>query len=363
MDTIESTRSPVFVHSLFRSGSTYLFDKFRRTGQFTCFQEPCNEALIDLDTRPESFLKQPDFDNQMLRHPTLEAPYFHEFYQIREHLKGLYKKSFSYDEFFTGSRLSREQEQFFGTLIYAAPDRPLLQFCRSAGRVGALKNRFGGCHVHLWREPRGQWWSYKISSYFDAATQATYAASQLPLVLSKVRSLTHFQSFRGRSVNREIGFYRSHPMCARESYILFFALWLYSFIECERHAAVTICVNKLYDSEYRARITQALSGAGAGTLSFADAKLMHSAFSPAELAFYEEIEDEVAQLFCEFGYAKADVSEAMSAGRTGVRLMPERVIDALTEEIHKLRALVISHADSAGAQAERRPFLRMLSLS
>ncbi|MEA3115191.1 MAG: hypothetical protein QOG58_4990, partial [Caballeronia sp.] len=53
------TKSPLFLHSLFRSGSTYLFEKFRRTDRFYCYQEPCNEALIDLDTNPDGFLKHP----------------------------------------------------------------------------------------------------------------------------------------------------------------------------------------------------------------------------------------------------------------------------------------------------------------
>jgi hypothetical protein len=339
-------KSPLFLHSLFRSGSTYLFDKFRRVDQLYCYQEPCNEALIDLDTQPDGFLKCPAYDSRMLRHPTLTEPYFFEFHCVRDRLKGLFRKPFSFEEYFTGPRLPNAQRRYFGTLIEAAPRRPLLQFCRSSGRIEALKNEFRGLHVHLWREPRGQWWSYKISDYFDAATQATYNARELPTVLGKIRVLAGIRRFQGRSVNREICFYRSHPMGTRESYIAFFGVWLYSFIEYERHACETICINKLNDVAYRARVTQALARAGIDGLEFSDAKLANPMFSETEAAFYEGIESEVAQLFCAWGYAESEVTAALDAARAAMPPAPGLLVDALQKEISQLRALASTHWDS-----------------
>jgi hypothetical protein len=339
-------KSPVFLHSLFRTGSTYLFDKFRRTEQFYCYQEPCNEALIDLDARPDGFLKPPDYDSRMLRHPKLTAPYFFEFYCIRDRLKGLFRKSFSFEEYFTGPRLPNAQKEYFGTLINAAPRRPLLQFCRSAGRVEALRREFGGTHIHLWREPRGQWWSYKISSYFDATTHATYNAVQLPAALSKIRALANIPQFRGRSVNREICFHRSHPMASRESYLAFFGIWLYSFIAFERHASATISINQLNDEHYRSRATQALVSAGVGELDFSDAKLTNSSFLKTEEPFYESIENEVAQLFCDCGYAQSEVAAALAAARVATPPSPGSLVGALQAEIRQLRMLAFMYLDS-----------------
>ena len=339
------TNPPVFLHSLFRSGSTYLFDKFRRTEQFYCYQEPCNEALIDLDTRPDGFLKRPENDNRMLRHPTLAAPYFFEFHCVRDQLKGLFSKSFSFDEYFAGPQLSHAQKKYFGTLIEAAPRRPLLQFCRSAGRIEALRHEFGGVHIHLWREPRGQWWSYKISTYFDATTHAIYNAAQLPAALSKIRALVSVPRFRGRSVNREIYFHRNHPLPARESYLAFFGVWIYSFIEFERYASETICINKLNDDRYRTGVTHALASAGIGELEFSDAKLTNSLFSETEASFYESIESEVAQLFCESGYAQSEVAAALAAARTAMPPTPGSLVDALQDEIRQLRMVAFTHWD------------------
>jgi hypothetical protein len=231
----------------------------------------------------------------------------------------------------------------------------LLQFCRSAGRIEALKHEFGGLHVHLWREPRGQWWSYKISDYFDAATQATYNAFQLPAVLGKIRVLAGIRRFQGRSVNREICFYRSHPMGTRESYLAFFGIWLYSFVEYERHVSETICINKLNDADYRARVTQAFALAGVGGLEFSDAKLTNSTFSETEASFYDSIENEVAQLFCACGYVQSEVTAALDAGRAAMPPTPGLLVAALQKEISQLRVLAFTHWDSRkNPDVERR---------
>lgn len=349
MQETAPTISPIFIHSLFRSGSTYLFHKFRSTDNFYCYQEPCNEALIDLDRNPDGFMKSPGYDSRLLRHPTLTAPYFYESYCIRDRLKGLFRKSFSYEDYFTGPTLPDDQRDYFATLIDAAPKRPLLQFCRSAGRIEALKREFGGVHIHLWREPRGQWWSYKVSDYFDAATQATYNAFRLPEVLMKIRTLANIHCFRGRSVNREVGFYRSHPIGSRESYLAFFGMWLYSFIECERQTSETICINKLNSDDYRAQVVHALSLAGIDGLAFCDARLAGSVFPKAEARFYESIEDEVAQVFCECGYARSEVMSALAAGRSDMPATSDVPGDVLQKEISRLRALAFTHWDTKKA--------------
>jgi hypothetical protein len=242
----------------------------------------------------------------------------------------------------------------------AARNKKRPQNLFSAGRIEALKHEFDGVHIHLWREPRGQWWSYKISDYFDAAIQATYNAFQLPAVLSEIRMLASIRRFRGRSVNRDIRCYRSHPMSSRESYLAFFGMWLYSFIEYGRHTSETICINKLNDVDYRTRVTHALALAGVGGLEFSDAKLANSMFSETEASFYESIGNEVAQLFCACAYARSEVMAALTAGRTAMPPTPDLLVDILQKEISQLRVLAFTHWESQGA-CECRIFPRALS--
>ncbi|MGC2164756.1 MAG: hypothetical protein WA632_01940, partial [Gallionella sp.] len=156
--------TPIFIHSFFRAGSTYLFNVFRRSDHgYWCYQEPEHEMLSHLNDNADELLKFGVDITCDLRHPTLIEPYFWEFCQIKDSLTGLFKKSFSYDNYFENPTkpLPEDQRKYFETLISAAKGRPVLQFCRSAGRIGAINNSFGGIHIHLWRDPRNQWWSFK----------------------------------------------------------------------------------------------------------------------------------------------------------------------------------------------------------
>ena len=71
--------SPIFIHSLFRSGSTYLFNVFRRTGNYWCYQEPENEWLLELDNKPEALLAVTTNNGGNIHHPDIGKPYFWQF--------------------------------------------------------------------------------------------------------------------------------------------------------------------------------------------------------------------------------------------------------------------------------------------
>ncbi len=75
--------APIFIHSLFRTGSTYLFHVFRRcVGHYWCYQEPLHEVIRYAATAPEHLLQLNAESGSRLRHPVLERPYFWEFFQI-----------------------------------------------------------------------------------------------------------------------------------------------------------------------------------------------------------------------------------------------------------------------------------------
>jgi len=356
--------SPVFIHSLFRAGSTYLFDKFRKSRQFHCYQEPYHEALIELNSAPERMLAPPGALSRELRHPQLRAPYFFEFYSVHQSLRGLFKKSFSYDGYFSGLTLPADQQRYLHTLIHVAPARPMLQLCRSAGRVDAIRNAFGGVHIHLWREPRGQWWSYKVSSYFDATTKAIYNARQLPPVLDIIRARAKVGEYRDKSVNREIAFHRRHPVGARQSYFAFFGLWLYAFIAQEHHAAVTICINRLAQASYRDEITDALVREQVGVFDFNDAKMDSLMLGDPEQDFYETIESEVEAIFHDCGYDEAIVAAALETA-SAVRaspdiadMSPKQLVSSLQKEVSQLRAVAIRQLEEHGESGGKRSWWR-----
>ena len=75
---------------------------------------------------------------------------------------------------------------YIASLIAAAVEdgqKPVLTFCRSLGRVGAIKQHFGGWHIFLYRNLFRQWMSYlgqyySGSAYFLSATHRAITLSQ-----------------------------------------------------------------------------------------------------------------------------------------------------------------------------------------
>lgn len=307
--------TPIFIHSLFRAGSTYLFYVFRRSSEgYYCYQEPLHEILLNINNDDAGIILD-IWGNTMaeLRHPTLDKPYFWEFWQIRDSLRGLFKKSFCYDNFFVlevPPGLPDDQRQYFSALIRNAKGRPVLQECRSSGRVAALKDAFRGVHIHLWREPRNQWWSYKVNDYFDATIHRIFNALTLPPILKAVKQECRISDFRHEDLAIEFEHAIKGPLAARENYLAFFALWLYSYLECEKHGDVTVSIDMLrHDPDYRDDITKELAAFGIKGLDFSDCAIPWMNFTDNEIPFFRDVEQYTFELFLRFGYGEADLKK------------------------------------------------------
>jgi hypothetical protein len=330
------TTDPVFIHALFRAGSTYLFNVFRRSNfGYFCYQEPENEFLIHLDRDPARLLQVGKERARELRHPLDADPvYFREFYQIREKLVGVFKKSFCYDEFFVdpGDGLPSDQRVYFQTLIDWALGRPVLQFCRSAGRIGALKESLGGIHLHLWREARNQWWSFKINDYFDSALQRIYNASRLPPVLVAARDICRIPVFHSDDIYAEFEFARRHPLASEVNYFAFYAFWLYAFCEYQAWADATISIDRLsMDAVYRREVQTRLEQLGIGGADLSDCAVPRSLFSAEEADFYRESEERVQNLFLMHGYDRETLQAVIRANAAVYPDAAEKTVDLLRD--------------------------------
>src|SRR5271168_1053815 len=80
---------PIFVHSMWRCASTYLFNVFRRSPQrYFAYQEPIHEVTVTSAANPRHLLEF--LSEKMageLRHPILEKPYFQEIFEVHDHWK------------------------------------------------------------------------------------------------------------------------------------------------------------------------------------------------------------------------------------------------------------------------------------
>lgn len=294
---------PIFIHSLFRCASTFFFQKFRAfAADFTCYQEPFNESLEALNrtAHQQRLLASPEGSG--LRHPPLDRPYFYEFWQRRAHLQGLYRRAFAYREYFTGPTLPVAQQRWISTLIECAEARPVLQFCRSSGRAQALRSAYAGVHLHLWREPRTQWWSYKVAGYFDRVSRLIYEAAVLPAPLEVLARSAATQRFRQIAITPQ------------QNYRLFYGLWLDAWLRLVPVSDLSIGIDAIaLSGPENEACEQQLAALIGRPLELADIRTPGMVFTGPESAFYREVEQDVGALFVRTGLA--DTAQVRSAER------------------------------------------------
>ncbi len=340
--------SPVFIHSLFRAGSTYLFSAFRRSpAGYWCYQEPLHEYIRYAAEAPQRLL---DLDLQLgstLRHPQLQKPYFWEFYEVKDAIAPLFRKELSYDSFFAreGNPSFELAATYLQALLDHARGRPMLQCCRSFGRALAFRRRFGGTHIHLWRNPWDQWWSYQVDSYFDATNQLILNATDLPRVLRAVKELCSVADFHDPNIENEIARASSHRLNARHDYLAFYSLWLYSLIEVERIADVSVNIDLLSSSvAYRRRTLERLRAEDIAELDLSDCNIAQGSFGNADSAFFESVESDVHGLFAAHGYDAAELASALRS-RTDCKPGPRRASAQLVEDAARVREVALRQTD------------------
>lgn len=155
---------PIFLHSLWRSGSTYAWMKFRRLPTCCAFYEPFNETLATL-TVDSALAYQSD---PGLIHPAVIRPYFYEYIPLLvNHASGnkglpLFKDEFSYRNYFIADQELPEQKAYITSLIAEATRQgkvPVLGFVRSLGRVAWFRRQFDAVNIVLVRNLLSQFLS------------------------------------------------------------------------------------------------------------------------------------------------------------------------------------------------------------
>jgi hypothetical protein len=269
---------------------------------------------------------------EVLRHPDIGPPYFQEIYNIRDSLGGLFSEDFSFKEFFPEdpTHLPAGQYNYFNTLIQQAEKRPVLQLCRSSGRLNQLKSAFSGLHIHLWREPRTQWWSYLIDSYFENTINLIAEAPNAPSIL---KTLLHPVS----PIN-EYGF--------EQRYKRFFALWLYAFIENLKFSDLEISID-LLDAKpsYKETVSHALATQNIKHVNFDDCKSPFTKLTTKEIIRYKVVEDEVFEFFHQ--YAHADQLNLIKQKLSDVYELKNTHIDHPTKYRDVALRLMSSHSNEA----------------
>lgn len=338
-------RQAVFIHSLWRSGSTWLFDRFRRSAQeYFCYQEPFHEALLQLDTDPSALLQFADETSRSLRHPQLSHPYFLEFYALREALRGKFRACISYYAFFDPSACTGFDE-YVQALIHAAPATPVLQCCRSFGRVRHLRENHGGTHIHLWRDAVSQWFSYQISDYFDIVSLMVLGARNPPPAILAIRQRIGLPEPEAKPFAAHYATLRVFPMRMEQRYLVFYGLWLYSLLENSAQCDLDINLDQLSeDPAYREVVGNALQKAGIVAVDISSAQSPVSFLDAKEKRSFAEIEQQLEQLFVEHGYSAQQIEDVLQV-RDRHRPKRRATVAMLRRNLRQAREMAYRYGD------------------
>lgn len=260
----------VFLHSLFRSGSTYLFNAFRNETGFWCYYEPLHHQLIEIRQDRLAIFPFDKKTTDKMSHPHLSKPHFYEFKAVlkNDHIP-FFNIHMSYSEF-AAVRQHARLYKYVMTLLVSAPDKmiPLLQFNRSSLRIGWFKRFFrNALHVYILRNHRDQFESY----FRQGEKYNIFLAINLYIIAANCKRWKFDQAYSSYKNKIQITsdlFYDlkrlaflSAELDRAVHYRVFLHLWVTSLVEAKRHADIILDMNRLSESPvYNQQVVQLLRG-------------------------------------------------------------------------------------------------------
>jgi hypothetical protein len=154
-----ASAKPIFIHAMWRTGSTYVWKKFRDQPRYRAYYEPLHHMLV----KPREVLRtdQPKSTAAGLRHPAIDDYYFAEFRFTEKGGVEFFEKPLSYERYCLADGEEDEPlRRYLGNLIAYAGGQgqtAVLQFNRSLLRAGWLARNFSPVNILLVRRPANVW--------------------------------------------------------------------------------------------------------------------------------------------------------------------------------------------------------------
>ena len=283
-----SRARPIFIHAIWRTGSTYIWKKFREQSRYRAYFEPLHEVLLRSQEEIDSL--QPTSVTARYRHPHIDRCYFAEFPFKRRGGVEFFEKHFPYEEYCLDEAASYEPlRRYVGHLISLAQNNgqvPVLQFNRSLLRVGWLNRNFAPLNILLLRQPMDIWQSYLSFEglYFPTVVSLILGQNHHRHPLSEFAQFETVPFYVNDSFENDLEYYRQFTGRSLDVlYPLFYSFYLLTCVSAARYADCIIDMNEVSDSpQARAAATQRLTDLGV-EISLRDCNLpRHRALSPLD---------------------------------------------------------------------------------
>jgi hypothetical protein len=274
----------LFIHSGWRTGSTYVWTKFRQNSACLGFYEPFNEMLSAMSPTDIYTARH---DLAALKHSEIGLPYFHEYIPLLGP-KGhpLFKLEFSYRNYFVVDEPLPDQQAYVESLLGLAGKlgrMPTLGFVRSLGRVAWFRRAFADAvNIVVLRSPLGQWLSAR---QLALEHQHEFFDPMQTLILAQARgSAAVIDEAQRLGVLR----FEDHPLYAAielarqmsakiqpaERFARFAALYALSYLAAVPNADLVIDMDRLSaEAGYQAETAAAIHRLTGVAIDFSDAAM------------------------------------------------------------------------------------------
>jgi hypothetical protein len=296
----------IFLDSSWRTGSTYVWSKFRAVPSTYCYFEPLNEdlevvtpALVDIFV-PWAFA----------RHPKLNAPYYDEFRPLLQSDRGIqgYSVEFAYDSYLADRfvRLPKLQN-YFSRLIEFAHQRsrtPVFGCVRTSLRLNWFRHHMPGIHIFILRDPRRQFISYLRQAangnpYFLERAWVILGANQDNPAFIPLRQVVNIPAFKG-SIRQRNAFYAgySHNADKHQIYVIFYYLHVLTMRNIVENCQAILDIDLMSkDSKSARRAESEIKALTGMDISFSDCNIeTYESQLERSARFFIEIERAVDKL-------------------------------------------------------------------
>ncbi len=249
-NTDDAALRPIFLHGLWRSGSTFVWSRFRAAmGAYSYFEQlyPGLARLTLARLQPEPWREAVAAN----RHPRLETPYFSEFapFISRRGVRG-FQRRFAFDRFVleAGDEHAPLKAYLQGLVDYAVQmqRRPVLGCNRTWLRTGWIRAEFNSHDVHIERDPAAIWASYRRHSeggthnYFTNLHLIVERNAAHPLLAPLAERLDLRTGLDRLRKAQKVYPPRVQAMTAEESYGLVYYMWSLALLSGLNHCDVII---------------------------------------------------------------------------------------------------------------------------